>query len=338
MTGAGPCNPLLVRVLRGEAVERTPVWAMRQAGRWDPEFRRLRGAKSFYEFSENAEVAAQASLCPRRFGVDAIILFYDITTLAVAMGQSFELVPGRGPVPKHPIGSITHVDRLTAEPDAESYRHVLEILRLVRREVGQELAVLVFAGAPFTMAAYQIGVGKDTARLRTFASENRDVWRRLLDRTATATVGFLRALLEEGADAYQLFDSWAGDLSREEYRVDAHEYHQRIFRDVGGSGILFVKDLPYVDLATTSGCRVISLGASHDLASLKARYPRMIWQGNVDHELLVHGEPDAVRAAALACLKQGGGVRHILNLDHGMDPRAKVENFEAFVEVARRRE
>ena len=107
---------LLIRAARGEAVERPPVWAMRQAGRWDPEFNRLRAGLSFYEFSENVELSARASLLPRRFGVDAIILFYDITTLAVAMGQPFALRPAQGPVPGHPVRTWDDVQRLQAEP------------------------------------------------------------------------------------------------------------------------------------------------------------------------------------------------------------------------------
>src|SRR5215510_9304529 len=110
---------LLIRAARGEAVERPPVWAMRQAGRWDPEFNRIRGDLTFYEFSENVELAARASLLPRRFGVDAIILFYDITTLPVAMGLPFSLRAGAGPVPSHPIRSRQDVERLAAEVDPE---------------------------------------------------------------------------------------------------------------------------------------------------------------------------------------------------------------------------
>src|ERR1700728_4917032 len=117
MSTAPISEPLLVRAARGEAVDRPPVWAMRQAGRWDPEFNRLRGNLSFYEFSENVELAAQASLLPRRFGVDAIILFYDITTLPVAMGLPFVLKPAQGPVPDRPIRSRADVDALVAEPD-----------------------------------------------------------------------------------------------------------------------------------------------------------------------------------------------------------------------------
>src|ERR1700726_4225007 len=119
-----PRSPLLVRAARGEAVERPPVWAMRQAGRWDPEFNRVRAGLSFYEFSEDVERAAQASLLPKRFGVDAIILFYDITTLTVAMGLPFVLKPAQGPVPDHPVRTLADVERLAALPNPQRYQHI----------------------------------------------------------------------------------------------------------------------------------------------------------------------------------------------------------------------
>src|SRR5438128_5985041 len=133
---------LLVRTARGETVERSSVWVMRQAGRWDPEFNRLRGGRSFYEFSENVELAAQASLLPRRFGVDAIILFYDITTLAVAMGLPFVLRTGQGPVPDHPIRTLADVDRLDSDLDPERVGHVRSLLLQVRGELRGELPVI----------------------------------------------------------------------------------------------------------------------------------------------------------------------------------------------------
>jgi len=335
VTSNGPKAPLLVRALRGEGIERTPVWAMRQAGRWDPEFRKLRGSLTFYEFSENAELSAAASLCPLRFGVDAIILFYDITTLAVSMGQRFELVPKRGPVPPEPIRTLSDVSKLDANPDPSTYQHVLDILRMVKREVGPEIPVLVFAGAPFTMAAYQTGMGKSVDKLREFIRTEESTWKALLEKTSRATVSFLQELMGQGAAAYQLFDSWAGGLTAPEYAQYAHPYHQEIFRETGGLSILFVKDLPYVDMAARSGAKVISLGTNHDLAALKRAYPDLVFQGNVDHMLLVHGTPADVRAATLHCLKEGAGVHHVLNLDHGMDPDAHVENFETFIATAK---
>src|SRR5947208_2806138 len=139
---------LLIRGARGEAVERPPVWAMRQAGRWDPEFNKLRGGLSFYEFSDNVDLAAQASLLPRRFGVDGIILFYDITTLAVAMGLPFTLQPGKGPVPDRPIRTLAEVECLDAAPSADRLASVTNLLNRVQNELNGELPIIVFAGAP----------------------------------------------------------------------------------------------------------------------------------------------------------------------------------------------
>src|SRR5437867_5467939 len=209
---------LLIRAARGEAVERPPVWAMRQAGRWDPEFNKLRGGLSFYEFSENVELSAKASLCPRRFGVDAIILFYDITTLTVAMGLPFTLQPARGPVPDRPVRTLADVERLQAVPDPDRFGHIRELLRRVKQELNGELPVIVFAGAPFTLATYCIGTGKDLDATRRFVREWPAVWDALLERLTTATIQFLGTLVRDGADVYQLFDSWAGVLTDDEYR------------------------------------------------------------------------------------------------------------------------
>src|SRR6187399_2721214 len=140
-----PGSHLLVRAARGEPVERPPVWAMRQAGRWDPEFNKVRAGLGFYEFSENVERAALGTLLPRRFGVDGIILFYDITTLSVAMGQRFQLLPSQGPVPDAPIRSRDDVLALSAQPEPERYQHIRDLLRIVKGELKGELPVLVFA-------------------------------------------------------------------------------------------------------------------------------------------------------------------------------------------------
>src|SRR5271156_805437 len=145
---------LLVRAARGEVVERPPVWAMRQAGRWDPEFNKVRAGLSFYEFSDNVELAVQASLLPRRFGVDAIILFYDITTLTVAMGLPFTLQPSRGPVPDRPVRTLADVERLQQTPDPATFGPIRQLLQQVKKELHGELPVIVFAGAPFTLATY----------------------------------------------------------------------------------------------------------------------------------------------------------------------------------------
>jgi uroporphyrinogen decarboxylase len=334
---AGPQDrdSLLVRAARGEAVERPPVWAMRQAGRWDPEFNRTRAGLSFYEFSENVELAARASLLPRRFGVDGIILFYDITTLPVAMGLPFTLQPAQGPVPDRPVRGLADVQRLQTEPDPERYRHIRELLRLVKGELRGELPVLVFAGAPFTVAAYCIGTGKDMEATRRFAAEQPRAWDELLDRLTTATVHFLRTLLADGADVYQLFDSWAGMLTADEYERWAQPRHQAVFAGATGAPrILFVKECPYLARMAASGADVVSLGQRHDLAAARRDYPQLTFQGNVDEELLRSGTPEQVAEATRACVRAGGGRRHVVNLNHGVDRATPVANFAAFVRAA----
>lgn len=305
---------------------------MRQAGRWDPEYNRIRSGLSFFEFSANVEKAAQASLAPRRFGVDGIILFYDITTLPFSMGLPFQLLPQRGPVPDRPIRTLADLDRLNPNPDPDSYRHIIELLKRVKQELNGELPVLAFAGAPFTVAAYCIGTGKHMDDTRRFAREQPAVWRGLLDRLSQATIGFLNTLIREGAALYQLFDSWAGDLTLAEYDDWAQPYHREIFAGATGvPRVMFVKECPWLERLTATGADIISLGKRHDLAAARREYPHLVFQGNVDEEILAHGSRDQVIAATKRCLQEGGGHRHIVNLNHGCDKSMPVENFEAFV-------
>jgi uroporphyrinogen decarboxylase len=331
-----PSRHLLVRTARGESVERPPVWAMRQAGRWDPQFNQLRSGMSFYEFSESPELAAKASLLPRRFGVDAIILFYDITTLTVAMGLPFTLQANKGPVPDKAVRTLADIDRLEERPAPERFQHIRDLLRFVKQELHGELPVIVFAGAPFTLATYCIGSGKNQEATRRFAKEQPEVWNRLLDKIATATAHFLSVLIHEGADLYQLFDSWAGTLQRDEYQVWAQSHHRRIFAGATGvPRILFVKESPYLDLMTASGAEVVSLGVRHDLAAARRQYPSLVFQGNVDEELLRAGKPEEVTAATRWCVSAGGGQRHIVNLSHGCDKATPVANFEAYIRAVK---
>jgi uroporphyrinogen decarboxylase len=329
-------NHLLIRAARGEAVERPPVWAMRQAGRWDPEFNRVRAGKSFYAFSEDVDSAARASLCPRRFGVDAIILFYDITTLPVAMGLPFELEPGAGPVPARAIRTRADVAQLDPAPDPASYSHIRRLLERVQQELRGELPVIVFAGAPFTVATYCIGTGKDIAATRRFAAESPDVWTELLDTLSAATIGFLDTLIADGADVYQLFDSWAGMLSPGEYDAWAQPYHTAIFAGaIGIPRILFVKEGPYLERMCASGADVVSLGTRHDLSAARRDHPHLVFQGNVNEDILREGTPEEVAAAVRACIAAGGGRRHIVNLNHGVDKSTPVANFEAYVRAVK---
>jgi len=278
----------------------------------------------------------QASLCPKRLGVDAIILFYDITTLPVAMGLPFALKPAVGPVPDRPIQTLADLERLNANPDPSTYDHIRMLLKRVKEELHGELPVIVFAGSPFTVATYCIGTGKNVDATRRFAAENPAVWKGLLDRLSTATVGFLRTLIDEGADLYQLFDSWAGMLTPEEYDSWAQPYHEAILAGATGvPRILFVKEGPYLDRMAKSGAEILSLGTCHDLAAARRDYPHLVFQGNVDEEILRGGTPEQVREAVKRCLAAGGGARHIVNLNHGCDKSTPVENFEAYIQAVK---
>jgi uroporphyrinogen decarboxylase len=330
------CEHLLVRAARGECVERPPVWAMRQAGRWDPEFQKVRAGKPFFEFSEDVEGATRATLCPRRFGVDAIILFYDITTLPIAMGLPFELKSGAGPVPDRPIRTLADLDPLNPNPAPETYSHIRRLLKRVKEELRGELPVIAFAGAPFTVATYCIGTGKDVDATRRFAAEQPSVWNVLLHKLSVATVGFLRTLVADGADVYQLFDSWAGLLTEAEYDDWAQPHHRAIFAGATGvPRILFVKEGPYLDRMCAAGAEVVSLGTRHDLAAARREYPHLVFQGNVDEEVLRTGTPEQVTAAVRECVAAGSGERHIVNLNHGVDKGTPVANFETYVRAVK---
>jgi uroporphyrinogen decarboxylase len=171
---------------------------------------------------------------------------------------------------------------------------------------------------------------------RRFAAEQPAVWQGLLDKLSGATVGFLNTLVREGADVYQLFDSWAGELTAPEYDKWAQPYHRDILAGAGGvPRILFVKECPYLERLTQTGAEVISLGKRHDLAAARRDYPELVFQGNVDSDILRAGTPAQVRDEVQRCLAAGGGQRHIVNLNHGVDKSTPVANFVAYVRAAK---
>jgi uroporphyrinogen decarboxylase len=252
------------------------------------------------------------------------------------MGLPFALKKDAGPTPDRPIRTIDDLARLNPELSLDSFLHIRALLSRVKEELRGELPVIVFAGAPFTVATYCIGTGKDMAGTRRFAAEQPVVWGGLLDRLSHATGQFLKCLIADGAHVYQLFDSWAGMLTIDEYNSWAQPFHQAIFQAAGGvPRILFVKECPHLDSMTASGCEVVSLGKRHDLAAARERYPHLTFQGNVDESILRSGTPEQVTEAVRSCIRAGGGRRHIVNLNHGVGKETPVANFEAYVRAAR---
>lgn len=335
-------NDLLLRAARGERTERTPVWLMRQAGRFDPMYQAVRRREDvpLEVLFRRPEPSAEISLLPRRFGVDAIIFFQDILTPLAPMGAPFVFRPG--PVLDNPIRSAADVDRLRPiDPHAE-LNFISATLKLVRERLNGELPLLGFAGAPLTLAVFLIEGGSAGAEPTTTRSMMRDepaALHRLLDLLADMTADYLAMQIDAGADAVQLFESYADILTAEEYKTFAHPYHVRIFEKLGARvpTILFAKDQPDVELTAQSGACVVSIGSGVDFAEAKRRVGgRVALQGNVDNALLLSGPIHGIDDAVEACVTSGGHEGHILNLGHGVLKDTPFDHVCRFIETAKR--
>ncbi len=234
--------PLLTRAARREQVERTPVWFMRQAGRSLPEYRALRERHSFWEVAGTPELCAEVTLQPvRRHGVDAAVMFADIMTPVIGMGIDVDLVEGVGPVVASPVRSRADVDRLRVPEPEEAFAPVLDAVRIVRKELGAEQAVVAFCGGPFTVAGYLVEgrPSRDFATLKALMYTHPDVWRALLDKLADCFAAYVAAQVRAGADVVQLFDSWVGSLSPDDYDEFVAPWSARILAAAGAPTIHF---------------------------------------------------------------------------------------------------
>ncbi len=330
---------LFLGACRFEAVERVPVWLMRQAGRYLPEYQAVRARHSFLEICKTPELAAEVSLQPyRALGVDAIIVFSDILIVAEAMGLPLE-VPDSGPVLGNPLRDVAAVRRLRDfDPERET-RFVGDAIRAICKEAGPDVPVIGFAAAPWTLACYMIEgqTRGDISRAKRILHEEPQMVRELLERIAQATVGYLRAQIEAGAAAVQLFDTWAGELAADEYEKFGMPATKTIFDALGEGGvprILFAKgSATHLENLARTGADVLSVDWKTDLADARRRLGRRVaLQGNVDPSILL-GDEDGVRRAAREAIEKTGGVGHILNLGHGILPTTPVANARAFVEA-----
>lgn len=333
-------NDLLLRAARRQPTERTPVWLMRQAGRFDPAYMAVRNRDDapLEVLFSTPEIAAEISLLPRRFGVDAIIFFQDILTPLTPLGAPFVFRPG--PVLTSPIRTADDVDRLTPYDPAAELPFVADTLRLLRRELDGTLPLLGFAGAPLTLLFFMAegtSPGSDGAAGHAMLRNAPDTAHRLLALLADLTADYLALQIEAGADAVQLFESCADLLSPEQYRTFAHPYQVRVLERLGRRvpTILFARERPELDLLVETGADVLSLGKCVDLATARAAYGhRVAFQGNVDNQLLATATPDEVAAATRACLTAGAHHGHILNLNHGLLRTTPVANVERFIATA----
>jgi uroporphyrinogen decarboxylase len=312
---------------------------MRQAGRYLPEYRAVRKKHNFLEVCKTPELAVEVSLQPYHIlGVDAVIVFSDILIPAGAMGLPFELTD-KGPVIESPLRSAEQVHKLGVFDPEQETGFLMEAIRMLTRELGPNVPVLGFAAAPWTLACYMIeGHGKDGfPAAKTLLYSDPTLFRSLLERIARATAVYLKAQIAAGASAVQLFDTWVGELTLEQYREFELPATQLLIEELAAGDtpvILYTKASSHLlTAAAESGANVLSVDWRVDLATVREQVgPGIALQGNVDPCVLL-GPEDGVRRAALDAIEKSGGVGHILNLGHGILQQTPVENARAFVKA-----
>lgn len=332
---AGPSS--FLAACRREPTDRVPVWFMRQAGRSLPEYRALRGTGSILDAISQPELAAEITLQPvRRYGVDAAILFSDIVVPVAALGIGVEVVPGRGPVVAQPFRSEADLGRLRPfEPELDA-PYVVETVEILVRELAVPL--IGFAGAPFTVASYLVegGPSRDFGRTKALMHNEPAVWARLVDQLADIALASLRSQVAAGASAVQLFDSWAGALTRGEYLRFARPATEKI---LDGLAALDVPRIHFgvgtgeiLDLMAAPGVDVVGVDWRVPLDAARRRVgPRPALQGNLDPAICLAGFPAAAAEARRVLAEAGAAPGHIFNLGHGVLPETDPSVLERLV-------
>jgi uroporphyrinogen decarboxylase len=317
--------PLLVRALRGEPVERPPVWFMRQAGRSLPEYRALRKGRTLLELTRDPELTAEVTLQPvRRHGVDAAILFSDIMVPLAAIGIELEIQAGTGPVIAAPVRSATDVSRLRALDPDEDVPEMTEAVRLLSAEL--EVPLIGFAGGPFTLASYLIegGPSKSQARTKAMMLGRPDLFSELLRRLAAIAAASLRAQVHAGAAAVQVFESWIGFLSRAQYERHVAAATRTLFTelaDLGVPRILFgVGTGHLLEAMAETGPDALGLDWRTPVSEARDRLgPEIALQGNLDPAALLASWP-SLESEARAVLEDAPATGYVFNLGHGVLP------------------
>lgn len=336
--------PYLLRVARGEVVDRPPVWMMRQAGRYMKAYRDLRDKyPSFRDRSEIPEIAIEISLQPwRAFQPDGVILFSDILTPLPGIGIPFDIIESKGPIIDPPIRTQAQIDAIHPL-ELNKLTFVGEILQTLRREVGNESTVLGFVGAPWTLAAYAIEgkSSKNYSIIKGMAFSQPAMLHQLLGKIADAIAVYVRYQIDNGAQVVQMFDSWAGQLTPQDYDTFALPYQQRVVEQVKATHpdtpmILYISGSAGVlERMGKSGVDIVSVDWTVDMAEARARLgPQMKVQGNMDPGTLF-GSQEFIRDRILDTIKKAGNRGHIFNLGHGVLPGTPEDNVRFFFETAK---
>jgi uroporphyrinogen decarboxylase len=339
-------NDRFLRALARQPVDRTPVWMMRQAGRYLPEYRATRArAGSFMQLCKAPELACEVTLQPlERYPLDAAILFSDILTVPDAMGLGLYFEGGEGPRFERTIASAADVAAL-ATPDVESeLRYVMDAVRLIRRELDGRVPLIGFSGSPWTVATYMVegGTSKNFSRIKGMLYDQPALLHTLLERITRTTIDYLNAQVAAGAQAVMVFDTWGSILTPKTYRSFSLDYMQRIVDEVTREAqgrkvpvVLFTKGGgPWLEAMADTGCDALGVDWTTDLAEARAKVgERVALQGNLDPAVL-YASPEVIREEVRQVLESfGHGAGHVFNLGHGIHPEVKPEHAGAMIQA-----
>jgi uroporphyrinogen decarboxylase len=330
-------NDRFLRACRREPVDATPVWMMRQAGRYMAEYRALREKHSMLDLCKTPELAVQVTLQPMVHGMDAAILFADILLPLEPMGAPFEFAKGEGPVVHHPIASRAQIDALRVIDAEQGLGYVLETIRLLKREL--EVPLIGFAGAPFTLASYLVEGGKSAnfAKTKKLMFGAPADFKALMEKLAEVVRRYLRAQIAAGADAVQLFDSWVGDLAPADYIEHVQPHVRHILQDVAKAGVpvihFGVGTATLLEAMRDAGGTVIGVDWCTPLADAWKRVGHdHAVQGNMDPCALLTTREVAQKHAQRVLDAASGRPGHVFNLGHGILPETPVDNVRAVVD------
>lgn len=334
-------NDLFLRAARNERIERTPVWMMRQAGRYMPEYRAIREKHGFLEMCRTPELAVEVSMQPvDLIGVDAAIMFSDILVSFPGMGLDLEFAKGEGPVIHNPVRTVADVDKLRVADPYEDTGFVIEIIKQLRRELENKVPLIGFAGAPFTLASYMIeGHGtRDYEITKAFMWSEPDAWDRLMNKISDTVIAYLTAQIDAGAQCVQLFDSWIGYVAPRDYERYVLPYSRRVLEAVGGKGVPVIhfanQGMSMLDLVRQAGGDVIGLDWRIDIGqAAEIVGPEFAIQGNIDPVALFAPEAELEAMVADILEKVGDRPGHIFNLGHGIHKTSDPEKAKAMIRM-----